>query len=228
MNIGVILQARLSSRRLPGKVLHKIAGKPMLQYILERLEHCEYVETCVVATSTEERDLQIVNFCKEYGVNCYQGSLGDVAGRVKELLGIYHFDGFVRVNGDSPLLDQRLIDKGLKIFLKGNVEIVTNIFPRTYPKGQSVEIFRSDIFRNGYHLMEEKEDFEHVTKFFYKNRQHYKIKNFAFKEYLGEIQLSVDTTQDMERFSRIVAKMEKPHWQYNLQEILNIYREVVH
>ena len=218
----------MSSHRFPGKVLYRVAGKPVLGYLLERLKHCRSVDDIVVATSTDDSDAPVAAFCQELGVACYRGPLLDVAGRFKEVLDVYHFDAFVRVNGDSPLIDPRLIDTGVDIFLQGDWEVVTNVVPRTYPIGQMVWILRSDAFRRGYQLMREDEDFEHVTTFFPKNEQDFRIRTFASEEYFGDILLSVDTPQDMETFAAIVAKMGKPHWQYELQEIIRLYQEVSH
>lgn len=224
MTIGAIVQARMSSQRLPGKVLYKVAGKPMLHYLLERLEHCGSLDAIVVATSTGESDTPIADYCQELGVACYRGPLYNVAGRFKEVLDVYQFDGFVRVNGDSPLLDQQLVDKGVDIFIRGNFDLVTNILPRTYPIGQSVEVLRSNAFRRGYQLMQEDEEFEHVTKFFYKNQQDFKIYNFASETYYGDLHLAVDTVSQMDTFTAIISRMTKSHWQYGLYEILEFYQ----
>ena len=224
--IGAIVQARMSSQRFPNKVLHEVAGKPMLQYLLERLEHCSCLDTIVVATSAEASDKAIVDHCKEHGIAFYQGPIHDVAGRFKEVLDRYQFSSFVRVNGDSPLLDQHLIEKAVDIFFKGNFEIVTNVLKRTYPKGQSVEVLRADTFRNGYELMGKNEHFEHVTTFFYDRPDNFRMQNFALAENLSEIHLSVDTRRDMNTFAAIISKMDRPHWQYGLEEILSIHQQV--
>jgi spore coat polysaccharide biosynthesis protein SpsF (cytidylyltransferase family) len=199
----------------------------MLQYLLERLDHCSHLHDVVVATSKDESDTPIAGFCKDYGIDCCRGPLYDVAGRFREVLDIYWFDGFVRVSGDSPLLDQRLIDKGVEIFLRSHVDLVTNIFPRTYPSGQSVEVVAADAFRRGYERMHTAEDFEHVTRFFYRNRREFRIHNFASEVYCGDVHLSVDTPQDMEVFAAIVKRMTKPHWQYTLQEILHLHQNAI-
>ena len=135
MKIGAIIQARMSSERLPGKVLQQIAGKPMLQYLLERLEHCEVLDGLVVATSVDESDTPITSFCQRYGVSCYRGDLNNVAGRFNDVLDSYGFDAFVRINGDSPLLDQRLVDKAVELFKQHEADLATNALVRSYPKG---------------------------------------------------------------------------------------------
>lgn len=226
MKIGAIVQARMDSQRFPGKVLHKIAGRPMLQYLLERITRCSSLDAIVVATSEEPSDGPIADFCKKSGVACYQGPLFDVAGRFKEVLDKYQFDGFVRVNGDSPLLDQRLVEKGVKIFRQGGFEIVTNLLKRTYPAGQSIEVLNALTFIKGYKLMQDPQDFEHATKFFYRNCKSFKIFNFVSDKDYSKIQLSVDTLEDLKAISLIITHMNKPHWQYGLEEILRLQPEL--
>lgn len=216
----------MSSQRFPNKVLHEVAGKPLLQYLLERLEHCNCLDAIVVATSVDDSDTPIAEYCRQHSMACYRGPLADVAGRFNQVLDIYQFDGFVRVNGDSLLLDQRLIEKGIGIFLNGDFDLVTNVFPRTYPKGQSIEVLRTTTYQGAYDRMQEAEDLEHVTKYFYKHSEHFRLHNFALAENLNRIQLSVDTWQDMDRCATILSKMSRPHWEYTLEDILQIYHNL--
>lgn len=226
MKVGAVVQARMSSKRFPGKVLHRLAGKPTLQYVLERLFHCGSLDAVVVATSSDASDTVIWDFCREYGVECYRGPLANVAGRFKEVLDVYKFDSFVRVSGDSPLLDQRLVDKGVDMFLAGDFDLVTNVLPRTYPAGQSVEVVRADTFMHWYQSMKRNEELEHVTAFFYKNKEFSRIRNFALNQDQSHIHLSVDTERDMDIVGLMIERMNKPHWQYELEEIIRLYRDV--
>lgn len=225
--IGVIIQARMSSQRFYGKVLKEVKGKPLLQYILERVRRAKLVDEIVVATSLDREDVAIFDFCKSQRVTCHRGPLNDVAGRFKEVLDKYQFNDFVRVSGDSPLLDQRLIDEGIKIFRRGGFEIVTNVFKRTYPKGQSVEVLDSKTFVKSYEFMlKNPEDMEHVTPFFYRNHMNFKIFNFSLERDYSRVQLSVDNPGDINTVSSIIAKMDSNHWEYRLKNILDIHQNL--
>lgn len=227
MKIGAIVQARMTSQRFPGKVLHDIAGKPMLTYLLERLKCCTSLDAIVVATSSDKLDETIYLLCERHDIPCYRGSLTNVAERFMKVLEVNPFDAFVRISGDSPLLDQRLVERGLEMIRNSsNYDVVTNVFPRTYPKGQSVEILRSGTFQAVYPLFREDEDREHVTTYFYKNKEKFKIFNFASETNNGNIQLSVDTPQDMSTVGKIISSMTKPHWEYTLDEILALHHRV--
>lgn len=226
MKAYVVIQARMGSERFPGKVLFLIEGKPVLQYLLERVKNCSSLEDIIVATSTEKEDSAIADFCDKYGVSCYRGSLSDVASRFKELSEKHPLDCFVRLSADSPLLDQQIINKAIDIFKQGNFDIVTNIQKRTYPKGQSVEVLRNSTFQSNYGLMQEPEDLEHVTKYFYKNPHNFKIYNFALDRDCSDVRLALDTPRDLEVITSLIQRMKKPHWQYGLDEILQIYYEL--
>lgn len=216
----------MTSKRLPGKVLRSVCGKPMLEYLLERLNHCENVKEIVIATSCDPSDEPIAEFCSAMNISCFQGPLLNVAKRFYDLITDYGFDKFVRISGDSPLLDQRLIDSGIRLFLDWDYDMVTNIFPRTFPKGQSVEILKSDVFSEAFEKMKEDDDLEHVTKYIYKNSNTYKIHNFESGERLGNIQLSVDTEEDLLKFEQIVEAMEKDHWCYGYKDVLGILESI--
>jgi spore coat polysaccharide biosynthesis protein SpsF len=227
MKLGIVVQARMSSQRLPGKVLEVVEGKPMLQYTLERLQRCTFDNTLVVATSREEADRPIVAFCEAYGVACHQGPLADVAGRFKQVIEQNDMDAFVRVCGDSPLLDQELVARAVGEFVKGGVDVVTNVMPRTYPPGCSVEVIRRDVFLKTYSEMASADAKEHVTKQFYAYPDWYRILNFAAEEDFSSVRLCVDTEDDMDVFRKIVERMDRPHWEYRLADVVKLYRTIV-
>jgi len=226
MKIGAIVQARMNSERLPGKVLHPVHGKPMLEYLVERLDHCKSLDAVVVATSTDPTDNPVAGFCRERGTACYRGSLANVASRFIDVLTQSGFDAFLRVSGDSPLLDPQIVDRGVEIFLQGDFDLVTNVFPRSYPRGQSVEVVRSETFRRAFQKMRDEDELQHVTLFFYRNPQEFAIHNFAADADYSGVHLAVDTVEDMERFSCLLDGMEGPHWQYDLPEILDMCRSL--
>lgn len=225
--IGSIIQVRMNSRRFPGKVIHVVNDKPLLLYILERLQKIAELKRIVVATSNNDEDNVIEALCKDNNVLCYRGDLDNVVARYCGVLRVFPMDAFVRVNGDSPLIDPRLIEEGIEIFLKGKYDIVTNVFPRSFPKGQSLEIVSSEVFKRTEENIKEKEDREHVTRYFYNNSEKFHIYNISSSSDLSHIQLSVDTTDDMKTFEGIVSRMERPHWTYGLKEVLELHNSVV-
>lgn len=222
--IPVFVQARMTSQRLPGKVMLDVAGQPLLAYLMERLAHCHRVSTVIVLTSREASDDPVADFCQQRALKCFRGDLHNVARRFADALDHYGFEGFARISGDSPLLDQALVDQSVDAFLTGNHDMVTNVFPRSYPTGQSVEVVSAPAFRRALSRMSKPSHVEHVTSYFYENHQAFSILNISAPAQLREIRLSVDTRADYEVFCRIVGLMEKPHWQYSLSEVVELYR----
>jgi spore coat polysaccharide biosynthesis protein SpsF (cytidylyltransferase family) len=216
----------MNSERLPGKVLHPVRGKPTLEYLLERLERCALLDDILVSTSADQSDDPVERFCRARGTNCFRGSLLNVARRFRDVLEEYKFDVFIRISGDSPLLDPRVVDRGVELFLKGDYDVVTNVFPRSFPRGQSVEVVRAETFRRAFERTWSEDELQHVTLYFYRHPEWFRILNFGADADYSEVHLAVDTIEDMERFASLVEGMEKSHWEYGLPEILDMCRTV--
>jgi spore coat polysaccharide biosynthesis protein SpsF len=224
--IGAIVQARMSSRRLPGKSLRSLCGKPMLQYVLESLACVSQLAQTIVATSTDASDDPIAEFCDQYGSVCFRGSLENVAERFLQVANAQGLSAFVRVSGDSPLLDPRLVARGVDLFVEANADVATNVSPRTYPAGMSVEVVRCASFERGVPMMNDLYDREHVTSYFYRNADQFRIVNFSLDPPRRDVHLAVDTPEHFDFVARIVARMNRPHWEYSLDDVLRICDEL--
>ncbi len=224
MNIGVIIQARMGSSRRPGKVLHPIAGQPMLQLLLQRLERCSGLRDVVVATSDTPSDDPVEEFCQQTGVTCRRGSLHNVASRFNDILTEFSWNYFVRLCGDSPLLDQEIVRQAIYI-ARPPVDLVTNVKPRTFPRGQSVEVIRTAVFQDAFPEMSLADDLEHVTPYLYRNTEALHVQSFTAKRDYSHIHLAVDTPRHMEIVEGMVSSMKKPHWHYGWEELISLYRQ---
>jgi spore coat polysaccharide biosynthesis protein SpsF (cytidylyltransferase family) len=224
--IGAVVQARMSSERLPGKVLRPLAGKPALQYVLERLERAREPDLVVVATSVDPGDDPIEELCGQLGVQVHRGPLENVAERFGEVAERFDLSAFARVTADSPLLDQRVVDRAVKLFREGNFDLVTNVFPSTFPSGQSVEVVARDAFGSAFAKMTDPDELEHVTLFFYRNPELFRIENFTAGHDDGDLDVSLDTVEDARLLEAMLARMEKPHTEYTSDELVELYRAV--
>ncbi len=224
--IGAIVQARMSSKRLPGKSLRPLCGKPMLQYVLESLEHVNQLDETIVATSTDPSDDPIVELCDRLGSVCFRGSLENVAERFWRASEARGFSAFVRISGDSPLLDPRLVTRAVDLFVESKADVVTNVFPRTYPPGMSVELVRSAAFERTVPELDDPYDREHVTSYFYRNSDQFRLVNFSLDPPRRDVHLAVDTAEHFDYVARIVATMNRAHWEYSLEELLAIGDEL--
>lgn len=225
MRIGAVVQARMSSRRLPGKVLRKLHGRPMLQYLLERLERCRTLDEVVVATTTDPSDDQLAEYCRRAGVLCHRGPRDNVAERLRQAGQRLALDAFVRVCGDSPLLDGRLIDRAVDLFHSDRFDVVTNVMPRSFPAGQSVEVVRSTALADAVGHMSDQVDLEHVTRFFYRNSDRYRIHNFSSELDHDDVSLAVDNSCDFDHIAALIAAMTEPQWQYDVNDLLRLRRD---
>lgn len=204
----VIIQARLSSTRLPSKMLRPLHGRPMLDWVISRVRQATAVTDIVVATSHQPDDDEIANFAQKAGVQCFRGSLEDVRSRFVAIVSEKRLPAFVRVSGDSPMIDPSLIDQAVTIYQGGNYDLVTNVQKRTYPKGQSVEVLRSDVFLDTILLGKSALDLEHVTRCYYETPSKFRIINFESDINYGRVQLSVDTHADFIRMERILERCD--------------------
>jgi len=224
--IGAVILARLDSSRLPGKQLKMVKGKLLLDYVLERARRIEGVDKVVLATTARSLDDPLEEFAGERGIAVFRGSAEDVAGRVLACARHFGFDAWVRVNADSPLLDFKLFSKALEIFRSGGFDIVTNVLRRTFPVGNSVEVFSTNVFAKGYAKMTSPEHFEHVTKYFYDNPSGLSIHNIESENgSWGSAHLAVDTPDDLKRFEWIVDAFERDHLEYAGKDVINLYYE---
>jgi spore coat polysaccharide biosynthesis protein SpsF (cytidylyltransferase family) len=228
MSMVAVVQARYSSQRLPGKVLREVAGRPLLAYLLERLACCRALEQTVVATSSDADDDAIERFCKAIGMACFRGDLHDVLGRFIAAAQWVGCDALVRINGDSPLMDPAIVDRGVGLFEEGAADLVTNVHPRSFPKGESVEVVAVSALRRAASLSSDSQDREHVTRYLYRHPEQFRIRNFKRAQDVSDIQLSVDTPEDFAAFAALVARMDRPQAQYGLDEILALRAAATH
>lgn len=219
---GAVVQARTGSTRLPGKVLRDLRGQPLLAYVLDRLERALRLDALVVATSTEPADDAVAELCARRGVACFRGSEHDVAGRYLGAAAAHGLDAVVRISGDSPLLDQALVDRAVALYAEADADLVTNVAPRTFPPGESVEVVRAGALRAAHAAMRDPEDHEHVTRYLYAHPERFRIASFAAARDYGALRLVVDTPDDLARVEAILARMTRPHWEYGLDEVAEL------
>jgi spore coat polysaccharide biosynthesis protein SpsF len=198
-----IIQARFSSQRLPGKVLKPLVNLPLLGWTVQRLQQCECLSAIVLATSDTVTDDSVAEYGQKLGLEVYRGSLNDVATRFCQVVTARRVDAFVRVCGDSPLIDPTLVDEAIALYHRHDCDLVTNVFPRSFPKGQSVEVIRSNPFlrvRDQVPLSQR----EHITQVYYQNPEQFHIVNFSSDLEAAAIQLSVDTWDDYDHMQNLI------------------------
>lgn len=224
MKTGIIVLCRFNSSRLPGKILREIDGKPVLSYILERLQLSKHAKGIVVATSDQSSDDPIAKYCEHHSVSCYRGSLDNVSERFLECAQENQFDYATRINGDNLFADASLIDKAVDLAVEGSFDFVSNVDQRTFPTGMSVEVVQTSFYAEKFRLFSKAEFLEHVTLFFYKSPSVGKF-HFFYNDDISTahgLKLAVDCEEDLNFVSLLLQKMKKPHTQYSWEEIVSL------
>ena len=216
------MHARMGSARLPGKVLGDLAGRPALDWLFERLEHAEELDAIMLATSTESADDAVAEFAAHRGVAVHRGPLEDLAARVLGAAEAGGLDALARINGDSPLLDQRLVDRGVALLRVSEADLVSNVRPRSFPPGQSVEVLRTLTLRTAVERMDDDSDREHVTAWLYRHPDEVRVLHFAHDPPVTAPRMTLDEPTDHARLEGVLHRMERPHWEYGWEELVSL------
>lgn len=216
----------MDSTRLPGKPLRRFAGRPLLDWLLDRAETApDAVHRFILATSARAIDDPLADYARSRSLPFFRGSIEDVAGRIITCAEAYGLTHFFRINGDSPFVDPELFRLAVAEFVKEPVlEFVTNLHPRTYPYGVAVELFRVASYRHHYENFTELSHYEHVTQFFYENLDSFKWRNVERREPLNQLRLTVDTEEDAHFFEAMLAKAGDRWSGWAMHEIAAAYR----
>ena len=225
MNIVAIVQARMSSTRLPGKVLRKILGKPMLQYVIDRVSHASLIDETIIATTNNPLDNEIIEFCKDIGISCFRGSEDDVLSRYYQTSKKYKANCVVRICSDSPLIDPFIIDKMIRVFMENNgkYDYVSNTLDQTYPLGMNVEVFSQSALECAFLNHTEKYEKEHVTPYIYTHTKLFGIYKEQLENDYSHLRLTVDEEQDFILVKKIIEEMHPVNPVFSMFDIIDLY-----
>lgn len=200
----IIVQARMGSARLPGKVLADVCGRPMLAQQLRRLQQCRSADEIVVATSVSSKDDAVVALARASGVRWFRGDEHDVLSRYRAAAAETRADLAIRITGDCPLIDPGITDQVIDRAAAGGCDYTSNVLRRTYPKGLDAEALPVDVLARTDRLATSKAAREHVTWFIYQERPDLfltsSVEDVSDHSHLN---WSVDTAEDLERVRRL-------------------------
>lgn len=238
MRIIAIIQTRMASTRLPGKVLMKAVGKTFLELLLERVKHSKHIKETIIATTTNPKDDVLFDFCKQKNILVFRGSENDVLDRYYQTAKEFNADLIVRITSDCPLTDMHIVDRVIDTFLKGNYDYVSNIAPPTYPDGLDVYIFSFKALENAWketkytenpQTQSEKDDNyrrEHVTPYFWQNPKTFKVGNVSQKEDLSQKhRWTLDYEEDYQFIKRVFEELYKEGQTFYMEDILKLVKE---
>ena len=196
--IGVIVQARMSSTRLPGKVMMEILGKPLLWHTINRLRQSKRIEKIIIATTDNNSEKKIVELSIDNNIDFFCGNEEDVLDRYYQAALKFNIDHIVRITADCPVIDPQVVDKVIVAYLNnlGNVDYASNTHPPTYPDGLDTEIFSFDALETASKEAKKKFQREHVTPFLWEQHDRFKQINVENDEDLSFLRWSVDEEKD--------------------------------
>ncbi len=205
--IVAIIQARMGSSRLPGKVLKEVDGIPLIKYQIDRVKHSLFIVETIIATSLGEENDVIAEFCLQNQISCFRGSEDDVLCRYYECSKEYKADIVVRLTADCPLIDPRVIDEVVKIYMENDYDFVANTAPPegfTYPEGMDVEVFSFKLLERAAREAEKPSEREHVTHYFWQNPQLFSSYRVDLKHNFSDYRLTVDYPEDFEVVEEVI------------------------
>ncbi len=232
MKISATVQARMGSKRLPGKVLKPILGKPMLALQIERIKQSKLINEIIVATTTKSQDEPIAKLADNLGVNCFRGSEEDVLSRIVGALKAYHAQINVEFMADNPMPDPDIVDGIIDFYLKNKdkYDYVTNGLKTTYPPGMEVFVYSAQIIIDAEKQVRDIAMREYVGPNIYRHPDSYRIHNIEAPDYLyaPEIHLEVDTQEDFEVVSAVYEHFYPKNPKFSLVEIIEFLRNNPH
>ena len=220
------VEARMSSSRLPGKVLLPLAGKPALERLVERARRAKKIEDVVIATTVNPQDDPIVDWARKAGVSVFRGSEEDVLLRVLEAARAFKGEVIVELTGDCPLLDPAHIDELVGFWEESGLDYVSNTLERTYPRGFDTQVFARSVLEEVDRLTQDPADRENVSLYIYEHPQRYKLGgNTAPPELYGpDIRICTDTREDYEVIGRIYDALYPNNPAFGAREIMDYLR----
>ena len=208
--IGCIIQARIGSTRLPGKVMLKLdENETVLNYVLKQIKFSKILKKIIIATTTLDEDDQIINHIKNLDVELFRGNSNDVLDRYFQCAKFFSLDIIIRITADNPLIDPTIIDDLIKKFDSNSYDYLTNSNVRTFPYGTEVEIFTFQALEKAWKNAKKPSEREHVTPYFYNNPEQFKIFNVEHTTNISNLRWTIDRKNDLTLVKSIISKIKK-------------------
>lgn len=227
MKVSAIIQARMGSTRLPGKVLKKILGKTLLEYQIERVKRAKTIDEIIIATTTKENDDPIVLLCQQLSIPFYRGSEEDVLSRYYEAATEFGTDVIVRLTSDCPIIDPNVIDKVVGHYLENSnqYDYVSNTLTRTYPRGLDTEVISYEVLKRTHEETKELKYREHVTAYIYQHPDQFRLCNVSNEKDESKHRWTVDTEEDFLLIKKILEELYPITPLFTLEDVIQVLQE---
>lgn len=223
-----IIQARMGSTRLPGKVLKKVLNKTLLEYQLERVKRASLIDEIVIATTLNPEDDAIEQLCKNVQIPVYRrGPADDVLARYFGAATLFEGDIIIRLTADCPLIDPTIIDQVINHYLDHlhQVDYVSNTLKRTYPRGMDTEVFSLHSLKVCYRNATKKSEREHVTAYLTNNPSLFKLQNVENQRDESHHRWTVDTSEDFLLIEKVIKQLYPCNPNFTMQDVLTLLEQ---
>jgi spore coat polysaccharide biosynthesis protein SpsF len=227
MNIIATIEARMTSSRLPGKVLLPAAGKPMLQHLVNRLRAVPSINGIVLATTINKTDDELEEFSKRVGIGCYRGSENDVMARVIGAGESAGADVIVEITGDCPIIDPQIVEQTIRVFNSNRADYVSNAHIRSFPDGMDVQVFRLETLKRSATMTDNKLDHEHVTLHIRNCPEVFTQFHLVAppETHWPELGLTLDEPKDYELLKKIIEHFEMTSPLFSCRDIVELLKQ---
>ena len=221
--LGCIIQARMGSSRLPGKVMMNIDEKnTLLHYVIQQLKFSKLTKNIIIATTTSEKDDSIVDFATKMNLNHFRGEVDNVLDRYYQCAKNFSISTIVRISADDPLIDPTIVDRVIEKFYSNSYDYVSNTNPRTFPQGNEIEVFSFETLEFAWKNAKKISEKEHVTPYIYNNKEKFRMANVEHSKNLSSLRWTVDTQSDLDFVRLITSKIQKiPTLMTDIQDVLS-------
>jgi spore coat polysaccharide biosynthesis protein SpsF len=227
LKVIAIIQARMNSTRLPGKILKKVLNKPLLEHQIDRIRRSRHIQEIVIATTTNDVDECILDVCRELGLAYYRGSEHDVLSRYEGAAAAFGAEVIVRLTSDCPVIDPDTIDRVVAYYLQHHTQVdyVSNFLNRTYPRGMDTEVFSASALHTAHLEATQPHEREHVTPFLYANPNRFRLSSIQHPCNESHHRWTVDTPEDLDLITQIIEALYPTNPNFSLDDILTLMRQ---
>ncbi|MEQ8228971.1 MAG: glycosyltransferase family protein [Rhodospirillales bacterium] len=224
--VHATIQARMTSSRLPGKVLMPAAGKPLLHHMVERLHKVTAIDKVIIATTTNSEDDPVAELAEKTGAGLYRGSEDDVLSRVLDATVAHGTDILVQTTGDCPLIDPEIIGQVIDHYVATECDYTSNTLIRSYPIGMDTQIYRRTVLEDVASRTQDPVDREHVSAYIYHHPERYSLSNLHAPDDMTDpmLRLTLDTPEDYEVIWRIYEALYPANPDFTLADILALLK----
>lgn len=217
-----LIQARMGSTRLPGKVLKPLAGRPVIDHVIKRVATAERVDDVMVVTSIDRNNLPLISRVTEQGIGIFVGSENDVLDRFWQAVRLTDADTIVRVTADCPIIDPAIIDRVIGLHQEEGFDYTSNIDPPTWPDGLDVEVVSRPVLEIAWREATTNPDREHVTPFVRRHRRRFTIGNLASDRDLSGFRWTLDEEADYRFLRAVFEEVGNDGAMFGLQQVLEL------